>query len=154
MKKRFISTALMLGLTFSMSWASLKVEWLDGSELTKAIDQIGRIEFEGDNMNLVDLDGNLLSSSKIAEVRKISFVDGVESSVFTPNSGVEVSVFPNPTSDVLNIRGIEEDETVRLFSPTGTLLKSSQGAELNMEDLAAGIYLLQVRTQIYKVVKQ
>ena len=44
-------------------------------------------------------------------------------------------------------------QEIHLFDTNGKLVKSSREAELDMNDLSNGIYLLQVRTQIVKVIK-
>lgn len=152
MKKKILAAA-MLSVISSVSWASLTVEWLDGSSQTEAISKVGRIELIGDQVKLVDLQGNVLATSERTKLRKISFVENgtvVENHL----SDAKISVYPNPTTDVLYIKGLEEGEEVRLFDAEGRMLKSTQSAEMDMEDVATGVYFLQVRMQVLKVIKK
>lgn len=152
MRKRILSTLLLLGISSSLAWATLTIEWLNGTKQTEAISKIGKIVFTGDKMSLTDVNGNLLAESEIDDVRKIVFVKEATKEI-TPQNEEEISVYPNPTSNILYINGLNKHEKVHLFDTNGKLVKSSRETELDMKDLSNGIYLLQVRTQIVKVIK-
>lgn len=152
MRKRILSTLLLLGISSSLAWATLTIEWLNGTKQTEAISKIGKIVFTGDKMSLTDVNGNLLAESDIDDVRKIVFVKEATKEI-TPQNEEEISVYPNPTSNILYINGLNKHEKVHLFDTNGKLVKSCQETELDMNDLSNGIYLLQVRTQVVKVIK-
>lgn len=152
MRKRILSTLLLLGISSSLAWATLTIEWLNGTKQTEAISKIGKIVFTGDKMSLTDVNGNLLAESEIDDVRKIVFVKEATKEI-TPQNEEEISVYPNPTSNILYINGLNKHEKVHLFDTNGKLVKSSRETELDMNDLSNGIYLLQIRTQIVKVIK-
>ncbi|MBO5828512.1 MAG: T9SS type A sorting domain-containing protein [Paludibacteraceae bacterium] len=152
MRKRILSTLLLLGISSSLAWATLTIEWLNGTKQTEAISKIGKIVFIGDKMSLTDVNGNLLAESEIDDVRKIVFVKEATKEI-TPQNEEEISVYPNPTSNILYINGLNKHEKVHLFDTNGKLVKSCQETELDMNDLSNGIYLLQIRTQVVKVIK-
>lgn len=152
MRKRILSTLLLLGISSSLAWATLTIEWLNGTKQTEAISKIGKIVFTGDKMSLTDVNGNLLAESEIDDVRKIVFVKEATIEI-TPQNEEEISVYPNPTSNILYINGLNKHEKVHLFDTNGKLVKSCQETELDMNDLSNGIYLLQIRTQVVKVIK-
>ena len=152
MRKRILSTLLLLGVSSSLAWATLTIEWLNGTKQTEAISKIGKIVFIGDKMSLTDVNGNLLAESEIDDVRKIVFVKEATKEI-TPQNEEEISVYPNPTSNILYINGLNKHEKVHLFDTNGKLVKSCQETELDMNDLSNGIYLLQIRTQVVKVIK-
>ena len=152
MRKRIPSTLLLLGISSSLAWATLTIEWLNGTKQTEAISKIGKIVFIGDKMSLTDVNGNLLAESEIDDVRKIVFVKEATKEI-TPQNEEEISVYPNPTSNILYINGLNKHEKVHLFDTNGKLVKSCQETELDMNDLSNGIYLLQIRTQVVKVIK-
>lgn len=152
MRKRILSTLLLLGISSSLAWATLTIEWLNGTKQTEAISKIGKIVFTGDKMSLTDVNGNLLAESDIDDVRKIVFVKEATKEI-TPQNEEEISVYPNPTSNILYINGLNKHEKVHLFDTNGKLVKSCQETELDMNDLSNGIYLLQIRTQVVKVIK-
>ena len=152
MRKRILSPLLLLGISSSLAWATLTIEWLNGTKQTEAISKIGKIVFIGDKMSLTDVNGNLLAESEIDDVRKIVFVKEATKEI-TPQNEEEISVYPNPTSNILYINGLNKHEKVHLFDTNGKLVKSCQETELDMNDLSNGIYLLQIRTQVVKVIK-
>ena len=56
----------------------------------------------------------------------------------------ETIVFPNPSSAMVHIEGIAVDE-IRVFNMLGQKVKTVKGSnEINMENLAEGVYLLKV----------
>ncbi len=62
-------------------------------------------------------------------------------------SGINFEVFPNPASDVVKISGIAGKYEVSLINSVGQVVKTagySSDAELNLESLDAGVYILQV----------
>ncbi|MBE6330176.1 MAG: T9SS type A sorting domain-containing protein [Bacteroidales bacterium] len=134
--------------------ATLTVEWLNGTEQTESLEKIRKIEFKEDKINITDSKGNYFISNKLDQVKKIYFQKGEENNVFNTASERNISVYPNPTTNVLHIKGITEDEKVNLYNQDGKLIKSCQETEINMDDLPQGLYLLKVNTKVFKVVKK
>ena len=79
---------------------------------------------------------------------------------------VEVSVFPNPAREIVNIRfdtPLDGEIKLFLFDSQGRLVKTdiiepaSSDKQINLQDLAAGIYYLKLTksklANVYKVVK-
>lgn len=63
----------------------------------------------------------------------------------------DLSVYPNPTSGVLSIKGLQSETSYRIYSSLGAEVQSglltSPGAEISMKDLNKGCYLLYLRDQ-------
>ncbi len=57
----------------------------------------------------------------------------------------EISIYPNPTTDLLNISGVEEDAVLEIYNITGSKIKTGFGSYINVSDLASGCYILQVK---------
>ena len=76
---------------------------------------------------------------------------GEQTAVFLLNSALsaplkdfEISVYPNPTTNFLKIKGIQQGE-VRIVDLLGqTLMRKKVAPTLQLEGLAAGIYLVQI----------
>jgi hypothetical protein len=92
-------------------------------------------------------------------------VNGIVSTRFIPLLGAEITLFPNPSEGLLNVRleqAYSDDLQFRLFSSDGRLLQESilsQGAvnlTINARNLPEGLYLLTVldglATETHKVV--
>jgi hypothetical protein len=91
------------------------------------------------------------------EVRSISFK--LPSSVTSQQDQEalkegSVVVYPNPVTETLQLKGVGQEETVRLYDQQGRLLKMAQGDRLEMGDVEPGFYLLQVRREIVKIIKK
>ena len=59
-------------------------------------------------------------------------------------SVTNISVYPNPTADVLNIVGADSDCRVTVYSPTGKLLICANGTSINVSHLQSGIYIVRI----------
>ena len=66
------------------------------------------------------------------------------------SSLADVKVFPNPASDMLQIRSDVEFSAVRIVNMAGQVVRqlSAEGMEcsLSVQGLAAGLYILQLQT--------
>lgn len=59
-----------------------------------------------------------------------------------------ISVYPNPTNDVINVKLLNSDsiEKVRIYSVTGKLLCEGKESIINLSNFSKGLYLLKVET--------
>ncbi len=70
--------------------------------------------------------------------------------VFQENMGVaatnkiQLSIYPNPTSDFLNIQNVKGLQNVRIFDMTGKKVKETSSAAVDVKDLSNGRYILNV----------
>lgn len=55
-----------------------------------------------------------------------------------------IKLYPNPTSDILKIEGINTLEKVRIFDMSGKLVKEVKDQVINIKDLEAGQYIVNV----------
>ncbi len=69
----------------------------------------------------------------------------------------QFAIYPNPTSDELHIRGIKQTTAVTLFDLQGRTVANTTLTEdgtLQIANLTAGTYVLQVGNEIVKIIKQ
>ncbi|HLV51435.1 MAG TPA: T9SS type A sorting domain-containing protein, partial [Flavobacterium sp.] len=75
------------------------------------------------------------------------------------------NVFPNPLTDMLTISNAENRviEELTVYDTNGKIVKSQKGktaneTQLNIEDLASGVYMLHIKTEegvaVKKIVKK
>lgn len=59
-----------------------------------------------------------------------------------------ISVYPNPTNDIINVKLLNSDsiEKVRIYSVTGKLLCEGKESIINLSNFSKGLYLLKVET--------
>ncbi|NNE55196.1 MAG: T9SS type A sorting domain-containing protein [Flavobacteriales bacterium] len=67
------------------------------------------------------------------------------------HSQSEVRLFPNPVADILHFENLPENSRVRILSNTGRVERDEtlQRAELNVEGLASGLYIVQISKDGY-----
>ncbi|MBR4582783.1 MAG: T9SS type A sorting domain-containing protein, partial [Bacteroidales bacterium] len=62
----------------------------------------------------------------------------------------DVKVFPNPTSDILNITSSETISEIEIVNVMGQVVKrmevNADNAVCDVEDLKAGVYVVRIRT--------
>jgi hypothetical protein len=62
----------------------------------------------------------------------------------------QVRVYPNPSTGIVNVLGVDRMQQVSVYDNTGTLQKeisSPAGNKLNLGELPAGIYMLRIQTK-------
>ena len=151
------ATSSLLALSTAYSANTLKIWQLDGSEKTEALSVVGKITLTNDAVTLYSTTNEILSTTPITSVRKITFEEGTSTNVKNWSDS-KLKVFPNPTQDNILIEGIREGETVRIYSLQGVLLKSVKAelgtTQIPVSDLSVGTYLLQVETDVLKFIKE
>ena len=149
----------VMGFGYSVAETMLRIEYLDGAELTTALSVVGRWEFTDGKFILVSTEGEVLAEkASVYDVRRVVFKADLGPNVETDDATVQLTVYPNPTQDVLFVDGLAEGEVVRIYSLEGRLLMSEvalQGGavQLRVASLAEGTYLLQMGTEIVKIIK-
>ncbi len=109
-------------------------------------------------ISVYDMDGNGLKDIVIFNSSKISYIPLVydKSTDISEVNTSTLNVWPNPTSSLIHINGVQESETYQLYSVTGALVKTGEiaNATIDISDLKAGIYLLTINGNNIKVIKQ
>jgi hypothetical protein len=113
-----------------------------------------RLRFTGANMTVDN--GNRITFNNIA-------VHGTEMplAVVTPEAQ-KFTVFPNPTSNLVNVVGFNETQTVtyQLFTIEGKMIKSGtlENGQVHLSELPKGMYLLQLasdgKSETKKIIKK
>jgi len=67
------------------------------------------------------------------------------------NEEIQLSVYPNPVTDVIHINGLEGTCIVKIFNMTGQVVKSVMGTSpeitFHLNELSLGMYLLRIESQ-------
>ena len=164
MKHLFLVVGLCLMLTIPIrAEQALRLEYLDGTDKVELLSNIARWEIDGANeqFRLVALDGTILAEKHLYdEMRRIVFFEkqGPGPGVNLDDAERVIAVYPNPTSSLLYLEGLNQGEMIRVFSLDGQLLMSQMAGAVNTSlDLSAlqtGVYLLQINTEFVKIIKQ
>lgn len=132
---------------------------LSGSDLQVAISSLGKLTFTNDTVCLISTSGEELACEPQSNVKSISFVAEAPSmGLSNVQERGQITIFPNPTADLLHIQGVETPTTVRIFDLQGKVCKAFPINELentcNIADMPQGTYYLQINTHIVKLIKQ
>lgn len=131
--------------------AKLVITPHSGATLTQDIHAIGKWVFVGNDLQLLDKEGNLLASEAVADIRKITFSHSATAVEDAPVT--DILIYPNPTHDILIIKGIE-NQSLRVYDLQGKIVLRDYGTEVHVSHLATGTYLLQIGTQVVRFIKQ
>jgi hypothetical protein len=151
MKKILLFFALICSL--QMMVANLVVEHRSGADLLQDISLIGKWIYVGEDLQLLDKQGNVLATEPLANIKKITFaLSGTPTATENVQNNA-ILVYPNPTQDVLMIQGIEP-QTLCVYDMQGRMLKAENGTQVSVGNLAEGTYLLQIGTQVVRFIKK
>ncbi len=85
---------------------------------------------------------------QIATLLLSTIINHPVSALEHPNDEVCCTLYPNPTSDMLNIDVPHQKlQGISVFSQTGQLLKTSPETRFSISELPAGMYLIEVQTE-------
>jgi hypothetical protein len=116
-------------------------------------------------INVYNAEGTLVTSGNIGEGFTLNVTSGDNTKtvaydlsllVTVPNTEIElVKIYPNPATDQIIIEGLRENCTVTITSILGNKVKvldskNIHNATISVEDLPAGIYLIQITAEGYK----
>ena len=132
---------------------NLQIEQQSGNRVLQDIAVIGKWVFEGDNLVLLDKEGNILATEAIYNIRKIVFAEADDTSLDNMSNQPIIRIYPNPTHDVLIVEGVAEQQ-LRVFDMQGRMLLNEVGNQVEVSQLADGTYLLQIGTQVVRFIKQ
>jgi hypothetical protein len=133
-------------------------------------DKIGGIAVQNENNYYVA--GTFLGTTKLDPMggsppvmgNSVSFEDifvvkyemaSIPTSIAAMKAHLDVRVYPTPVQDFLYIE-LEEPSPIKIYSLTGQLLKENFGdkkTNIDVSDLPAGVYVLQVQTMALRIVK-
>lgn len=140
---------------------SLVVRPLTGADQITALRSIGKLVYSGDSLYLYDAEQVLIYQEALVNVKHVRYSNEEPPIMVgdeTQNiASLQVSVYPNPTTDVLYIDNAEAGE-VRLYSADGRLMQvveATEGrVEVNMSGYPAGTYVLFCNNQAFSVIKK
>ncbi len=84
-------------------------------------------------------------------------IEVVEKTGVDENGSNGLAVYPNPASDRIRIEGLEADSVVQIYNALGELVKTVKAeanGEINIVELAKGLYLVRCGTATMRFVKE
>ncbi|RZJ37442.1 MAG: T9SS type A sorting domain-containing protein [Chryseobacterium sp.] len=131
-------------------WYNLKIEidhvteknvkyYLDNqlvftSPLSNKIVRTNELNFEFDNYN----SGYIVDNIIIKDMDYLAVNDISKS---------EISIFPNPGSDFINIKSEEQIKSIKIYDIKGSLIKSDNASKIDISALPKGNYIISIETK-------
>ena len=157
---------LALGLIFSsLLWVNaalaqtihttnLTVVYSDNQE-DSFFENVTQFAFSGDDL-VISQNGNTTSIDR-SLIRKITLEDVATTSIETYDENAKIFIYPNPTSDKLNMSSETEQQVlVSIFSLNGQKLmqqRMSTSESIDVSSLSKGIYIIKINETSYKFSK-
>jgi uncharacterized membrane protein YcgQ (UPF0703/DUF1980 family) len=152
--RKFLITALMvLGLT-SLSLAQnveFNIVKTDGTTTSHVMNTNTKIYYS-DTQLFLDNNGTTVSYN-LSELRKAYFTTQ-QSTEEVENQ--QLTIYPNPAKDVLNIKNLADNQEVTIYSINGSVIMktiASGNAEINISELRPGMYVVSAGNLVSKFIK-
>ena len=164
-KKGWLLVLLMVGMT-QLAFAQISVKSLivelnnpvnQKTELVFALSETPKYWTQGET--LVIKSSSFKGEAELANVKQITFSNAVPTVSVTENLSDPISVFPNPTTEMIFVRGISGTQSVTLTAVSGRTLNILAGGNdgmvsINVSGLAPATYILSVDGQTFKFIKK
>ena len=157
MKKIIVLSWMLIAvLTAQAEVTRLRIEALSGGESVQTLAAIGKMVVGAEELCLYDTAGVNLGCTPLRQIGKIVFLED-EPWGFEDVTAPSIQVYPNPTQNSLFVRGIEDMQTVRIYTlqgqPVTSVVVTDGGADIFVGNLPNGTYLLQIGAQVVKFIK-
>jgi hypothetical protein len=136
-------------------WKNVCVKLNDGSELTFALNSTPRFWFMSEWMYVSV--GRISTEFTTSDVKSVNYIDKVSTEVKPlqyDSNAMNVIV----RDEMVFVRGLKEHSILKLYSLDGkqveSISTSGTEAKINIQQLTAGIYILQVNKMSVKIIKQ
>jgi len=152
------------GWNFTESaWLSISVSVNSGNPSTfvvthmipiyQVMDSIGVQIKNGDTIKISVIDGSVLPTTTMTLIIKEPINTGI-SNIQTPTTSF--NLFPNPTTDFINIESSENETIFKIFNMNGQLVNDGKfigKTKINVSDLQSGVYIIQTNNEFHRFIK-
>lgn len=123
----------------------------DGNTMDFVMNRDARIYYS--DTQLMFFDGNDIVSVNFEDIRKAYFTAHQEVEEI---ENQQLSFYPNPVNNVLNVKNIADNQTITVYSISGQVmmrLVASGEATVDVSMLQDGIYLIRAGNMVSKFIK-
>lgn len=151
-----LSSLLWMKASFAQTihTTNLTVVYSDNQE-DSFFENVTQFAFSGDDL-VISQNGNTTSINR-SLIRKITLEDVATTSIETYDENAKIFIYPNPTSDKLNMSSETEQQVlVSIFSLNGQKLmqqRMSTSESIDVSSLSKGIYIIKINETSYKFSK-
>ena len=166
MRNRIVfTTAFALLLTLQLATTQIAVaqlsppthvvvHQLEGADYTHALATIGKFTLTDNKLCLVSTDGQIIDVCPISNIGCLTFESKTTAISNIQRNEITVTLSQNPTSGSVYINGAAEGAHVNIFDIAGHIVLRGAAPAVELSALPKGVYLLQVATQVVKVIRK
>lgn len=91
-------------------------------------------------------------------------IDGFQTIVFNADvditnavnnaANLDIQMYPNPVESIIYVNGLDKDADIKVIGTDGKIAKQVVGQQIEVSDLAKGMYLLSVDGRMVKFIKK
>jgi len=152
------------GWNFTAPWLNISVSVNSGNPSTfvvthiiqiyQVMDSIGVQIKNGDTIKISVINGSPSPTTTMTLIINEPINTGI-SNIQTPTTSF--NLFPNPTTDFINIEFSENNETIfKIFNMNGQLVNDGKfvgKTKINVSDLQSGVYIIQTNNEFHRFIK-
>ncbi len=153
MRKFLITIVIMVGMMYPAlaQNVAFNIVKTDGTTASYVMSTSSKIYYS-DTQLFLDNNGETVSFN-LSSLRKAYFSEVQD---VTETDSQHLTIYPNPTNDILRINNISDNQEVTIYSINGAVVKRaivSANAAINVGDLRAGLYIIGVGNEFSKFIK-
>lgn len=172
MRKHLLLFGLLLTI-YAQAETLVSVHRMQQKDIVQVASVLGKMTMHDGNLQVISIDGDTIAvlpledeivirigvKSMIVDSLDIPVVEDDSTSTAIANMGnTEVCIYPNPTTDILYLTGLNVGDVLRLYTMTGTEVETIKIMEsaisLPVTSLPVGQYILIVGNQFFNLIKQ
>ena len=155
MKNKFI--LILFAISLSSIGQNMTLNQKSGNSNYYSVANINKITFQ--NGNVIIETKSATNNFSIAGLRNLVFAQIITEVSDYPEAIQELSVYPNPCGDVLNISQVTTNERYFIYDLNGSLIQSDKASSIiNVSNLITGVYFFTIasktNTQTLKIIKK
>lgn len=157
MKSRLLSALLFCcaALSASADDGKVNVLYVDGTSHVVQLAQVAKLQVADGNAVMTDKDGKTVASHKISDIEKIELTASTSSIAQAKGNG---GITLRSSGSTVSAEGLADGKSLEIYSAAGELVGKAVAkggkAELSVEQLAGGVYVVKAGQQSIKMVKR
>ena len=124
----------------------------DGQQQEYYLTEDDRISFEGQEKLVINTQGSAIQVA-IDDIQRIEFVDTLGETEIEASSPF---FYPNPVKNTLVLGNVEGQQLIRVYTAEGRLVKllnAKANEKVDVSNLTAGMYILNINGKNFKLLK-
>jgi hypothetical protein len=129
------------------------IDAYEAEKITFTFTPVGGYKIGSAKLNGVDITGGEELTIDSDSEKTLSIVFDLPNSIEPVDASDDISIYPNPATDIVNIKG-DLTTTARLFDSPGRKIAETTENVIDVSSINPGIYMLKVNQKTFKIIKK